>query len=97
MPGGMTPAANSIRLAGENFAASILYLLAGAAGLVWIADGDLQRYFRKRHPYVRHIRYAGQQRSEAYAQGKEAGKKIVIHRGMRDRPAERGLLLAPRR
>ena len=36
-PGGMTPAANSIRLAGENFAASILYLLAGAAGLVWIA------------------------------------------------------------
>jgi hypothetical protein len=37
MPGGMTPAANSIRLAAENFAASILYLLAGAAGLVWIA------------------------------------------------------------
>jgi predicted SprT family Zn-dependent metalloprotease len=67
------------------------------AGLVWIADGDLQRYFRKRHPHVRHIRYAGQRRSEAYAQGKEAGKKIVIHRGMRDRPAERGLLLGPRR
>lgn len=37
MPGGMTPAANSIRLAGEHFAASILYLLAGAVGLVWIA------------------------------------------------------------
>lgn len=67
------------------------------AGLVWIADGDLQRYFRKRHPYVRHIRYAGQRRSEAYAEGKEAGKQIVIHRGMRERPAERGLLLGPRR
>jgi hypothetical protein len=68
-----------------------------AAGMVWIADGDLQRYFRKRHPHVRHIRYAGQRRSEAYTHGKEAGKKIVIHRGMRDRPAERGLLLPPRR
>jgi hypothetical protein len=37
MPGGMTPAANSIRLAAEHFAASIVYLLAGALGLVWIA------------------------------------------------------------
>ena len=37
MAGGMTPAANSIRLAAEHFAASILYLLAGAVGLVWIA------------------------------------------------------------
>jgi hypothetical protein len=37
MAGGLTPAANSIRLAAEHFAASILYLLAGAVGLVWIA------------------------------------------------------------
>ena len=35
--GGLTPAANSIRLAAEHFAASILYLVAGAVGLVWIA------------------------------------------------------------
>lgn len=67
------------------------------AGMVWIADADLQGYFRKRHPHVRHIRYAGQQRSEAYAHGKEAGKKIVIHRGMREGPADRGLALPPRR
>jgi hypothetical protein len=66
------------------------------AGLVWIADGDLERYFRRRHPHVRHVRYAGQRRSEAYAQGREAGKKIVIHKGMRDRVAERGLLLGPK-
>ena len=33
----MTPAADSIRLAAEHFAASILYLAAGAVGLVWIA------------------------------------------------------------
>src|SRR5690606_4910046 len=25
------------------------------AGLVWVADGDLTRYFRKRHPYVRNV------------------------------------------
>ncbi len=68
-----------------------------SAGLVWVADGDLAKYFRKRHPHVRHVRYAGQRRSEAYAHGREAGRKIVIHKGIRDRPAERGLLLPPRR
>jgi hypothetical protein len=67
------------------------------AGLVWIADGDLEAQFRRRHPHVRHVRYAGQQRTEAYAHGREAGQKIVIHRGMKDRPTERGLLLGPRR
>lgn len=35
--GGMTPAASSIRLAAEHFAASTIYLIAGAVGLVWIA------------------------------------------------------------
>ena len=67
------------------------------AGLVWIADGDLDDFFRRRHPHVRHVRYAGQRRSEAYAHGREAGRKIVIHRGMKDRATERGLLLGPRR
>lgn len=67
-----------------------------AAGLVWIADGDLARYFRRRHPHVRHVRYAGQRRSEAYAHGREAGRQIVIHKGMREQ-TERGLLLPPRR
>ncbi len=67
------------------------------AGLIWVADGDLTKYFRQRHPHVRHIRYAGQRRSEAYVHGREAGQKIVIHKGMRERPAERGLLLPPRR
>lgn len=35
--GAPTPAPSSVLLAGEHFAASILYLLTGAAGLVWIA------------------------------------------------------------
>lgn len=37
MGGAATPAADAIPLAGEHFAAAILYLLAGATGLVWIA------------------------------------------------------------
>lgn len=65
------------------------------AGLVWVADADLTAYFRKRHPYVRHVRYQGQRRSEAYAHGREAGKNIVIHKGIKDTPASRGLLLGP--
>ncbi|HEX5385607.1 MAG TPA: hypothetical protein VFW66_02785 [Gemmatimonadales bacterium] len=36
-PGVLTPAPASIRLAGQHFAAATLYLLAGAAGVVWIA------------------------------------------------------------
>ncbi len=66
------------------------------AGLVWIADGDLDRWFRVRHPQVRHVRYTGQPRTEAYAHGREAGKNIVIHRGIKDRAAERGLRLGPK-
>lgn len=69
---------------------------SAAAGLVWVADGDLENWFRRRHPHVRHVRYAGQRRSEAYAHGREAGSKIVIHRGMKDRAVERGLLLGPK-
>jgi hypothetical protein len=71
------------------------------AGLVWIADGDLERYFRKRHPYVRHVRYAGHQRSEAYTHGREAGRKIIIHKGIKETAGRdgrpRGLLPPPRR
>jgi hypothetical protein len=63
------------------------------AGLVWIADGDLDGFFRRRHPHVRHVRYAGQRRTDAYAHGREAGQKIVIHKGVEGQAAQRGLLL----
>jgi len=68
-----------------------------SAGLVWVADGDLDDFFRRRHPYVRHVRYAGQRRTDAYAHGREAGKKIVIHKGVKGNAEQRGLLLGPRR
>ncbi len=67
------------------------------AGLVWVADGDLSTFFRRRHPYVRHVRYAGQQRTDAYAHGREAGGKIVIHKGVKSSAEQRGLLLGPRK
>lgn len=65
------------------------------SGLVWVADGDLHTFFRKRHPYVRHVRYAGQRRTDAYAHGREAGRKIVLHKGMKGTAASRGRLLGP--
>jgi len=70
---------------------------SASAGLVWVADADLEGFFRARHPHVRHVRYAGQRRTDAYAHGREAGKKIVIHKGMRGTTAQRGLLLGPKR
>jgi hypothetical protein len=36
-PGGLAPAAGSIRLAAEHFIAAAIYLLAGALGLLWVA------------------------------------------------------------
>ena len=70
---------------------------SASAGLVWVADGDLEGYFRSRHPHVRHVRYAGQRRTDAYAHGREAGQKIVIHKGVKGSATDRGLLLGPRR
>jgi hypothetical protein len=52
-------------------------------GLVWVGDGDLDRYFRVRHPRVRWARYASGNRSDAYAYGHEAGRQIVLHKGVR--------------
>jgi hypothetical protein len=53
-----------------------------AEGLVWLGDRELGGYFRRRHPYVRNVRYAGQPRSEAFGAGREAGRKLVLRRGV---------------
>jgi len=65
------------------------------SGLVWIRDADLERYYRKRHPHVRHVRYAGQLRTSAYADGKEAGRKIILHKPVGGSATARGRLLPP--
>jgi hypothetical protein len=62
-------------------------------GLVWVKDADLGGYFRKRHPRVRHVRYAGSRKNEAYAHGKAAGSRIVLRKGVSAPAASRGHLL----
>lgn len=49
-------------------------------GLVWLKDADLDGFYRKRHPHIHHIRLAGNQRTEAHAHGREAGRNLVLHR-----------------
>jgi hypothetical protein len=53
-------------------------------GLVWVGDGDLDRFYRARHPHMttrRHdVRVNG-----AHAAGREAGRTVVLHK-----PVERG-------
>jgi hypothetical protein len=62
-------------------------------GLVWIKDGDLGGYLRRRHPYVRHVRHAGQRRTDAWLHGREAGRKIILHRPVEGAATSRGRLL----
>jgi hypothetical protein len=62
-------------------------------GLVWVQDGDLVRFFRRRHPYIRHVRHTGHRRTEAYAQGRAAGRAIVLHRAVESPATSRGRLL----
>jgi hypothetical protein len=56
-------------------------------GLVWVGDADLAAYFRRRHPHIRHTRTAGQTRTAAHGAGRNAGRRLVLHRGMTDPPA----------
>jgi hypothetical protein len=64
-------------------------------GLVWVKDADLDTYFRRRHPHVRHVRYSGHARNDAYAHGRDAGRRIVLRKGVTGHAASRGRLLPP--
>jgi hypothetical protein len=66
---------------------------AASEGLVWVGDGDLHRFYRVRHPHIRNVRYGGQRRTQAFASGKEAGKRIVLGKPMRAAATNRGRLL----
>ena len=52
-------------------------------------------YWRRRHPYVRFTRHAGAERNEAHADGRAAGRNIVLQRAVHERVA-RGRLLPGR-
>ena len=49
-----------------------------AQGLVWVKDGDLGNYFRRRHPHIRNVRYGGSPRSDAWHKGREAGETMKL-------------------
>jgi hypothetical protein len=46
---------------------------------------------------VRHVRHAGQRRTDAWAHGREAGRKIVLHRPVHSAAESRGRLLPGKR
>jgi hypothetical protein len=54
-----------------------------AEGLVWRGDGELHSFFRGRHPHIRMTRHRTHSGTEAYARGREAGQRLVVHRGVR--------------
>jgi hypothetical protein len=62
-------------------------------GLVWVKDADLAQYFRRRHPHVRHVRYAGSRKNEAFARGRDAGRRIILRKGIQATPTSRERLL----
>jgi Protein of unknown function (DUF2786)/SprT-like family len=64
-----------------------------AQGLVWVKDGDLGNYFRRRHPHIRNVRYGISPRSDAWHKGREAGEKIVLRKGVEAGAVTRGRLL----
>jgi hypothetical protein len=66
-------------------------------GLVWVGDADLSKYFRKRHPHIRHTRAAGPARNAAHGAGRSAGRRLVLHRGMGDGPSAGPMRLLPSR
>ena len=64
-----------------------------AEGLVWLRDADLASYLRTRHPHVRHVRHGAAPRNEVFSHGRQAGRGIVLHRGVRGGAESRGRLL----
>jgi len=56
-------------------------------GIVWTGDPEVTRYLRQRHPYIRTTRHAARRRSAEFHHGREAGQRIVLHRGVEGRPS----------
>jgi hypothetical protein len=51
-------------------------------GLVWVGDPALRGYLKQRHPRMRYSHYSSSERSSAHAEGRAAGQRIVLHRGV---------------
>jgi hypothetical protein len=56
-------------------------------GLVWVGDAAVGEYFHKRHPRVRWTRHVSSRGTSAHERGVEAGRRIVLHRGVKAGPS----------
>ncbi|MCH2109042.1 MAG: SprT-like domain-containing protein [Polyangiaceae bacterium] len=61
------------------------HLASAAEGLVWSGDPELDAFLRRRHPYLRRVGGKGAVDRDAFTAGQQAGKKLVIHRGLSQR------------
>ncbi|MEM9694570.1 MAG: SprT-like domain-containing protein [Myxococcota bacterium] len=52
-------------------------------GLVWRGDPALQAFYRERHPHVRAVRLQGHGLNQTRQQGREAGRNLVLQRGIK--------------
>lgn len=62
-------------------------------GLVWQGDAGLSDYFRRRFPRTRTFSGSGSKPSRAYADGREAGRKIILHKPVTAGPSVEGRML----
>lgn len=53
-------------------------------GLVWVGDGELVSYFRRRHPHIRWIRGSAKLRPEAWDRGRDAGRSLEMNQPLRE-------------
>ena len=65
-------------------------------GLVWVGDADLSHFMKRRHPHVRWLRAAARRRPESFTHGREAGKRIVLHKPVKSSAGSPKLLPARR-
>jgi hypothetical protein len=66
-----------------------------AQGLIWVPAPELGVYFRRRNPTLQYVHPGDARHSEAYEQGRSAGRDIVLSRpvasGSRAGPGQRAL------
>jgi hypothetical protein len=56
-------------------------------GLVWVGDPELRGYLKQRHPRIRYSHYASSERTVTHAEGRAAGARIVLHKGVSQGPS----------
>lgn len=53
-------------------------------GLVWVGDGELSSYFKRRHPHIRWIRGEAKIRPDAWGKGRDAGRSLELSKPLRE-------------